>query len=79
MATAERRLGYSRSGSAMRKVSAESGVEAGIDGAKLLKAAEHQAGEDDEHECEGHLSSHQQMTGAVAAAACGVAATALVK
>ncbi len=56
-----------------------SGVEARINGAKLLEAAEHQTGEDDEHECEGHLSAHQQMTCAVAAAACGVAATTLVQ
>jgi hypothetical protein len=56
-----------------------SGVEARIDGAKRLEAAEHQTGEDDEHECEGHLSAHQQLTCAVAATACGVTATTLVQ
>ena len=54
------------------------GVETGVHRAQLLKAADHQAGRDDEHEREGDLPCHQQVPGAIAALARRVAAAMLV-
>jgi hypothetical protein len=54
------------------------GVVAGIDRAELLKAADHEAGRDQEHQGECDLSAHHDVPRAMTDAARRVAAAALV-
>ena len=77
--TAARRLAYWLSGSPTRNVSADVGLKPGSTCPHFLKAAEHQPRRDHQHERQGHLASHQQVTRVKAAAARRVAPSVLVQ